>query len=71
MSVDIWTDCLLTLDRNVDRVSTTLDRYVGQVLIAGIDRHSTAGAFSTHDPNDLHNYVSRVQYTVVKATILI
>ena len=50
MSIDIWTDCLSTLDRHVDRVSTTLDRYVGQVSIAGIDRHSTAGAFSTHDP---------------------
>ena len=40
----------LSIDRHVDRVSTTLDRYVGQVSIAGIDRHSTAGAFSTHDP---------------------
>ena len=39
-----------SVDRQVDRVSTTLDRYVGRVSIAGIDRHSTAGAFSTHDP---------------------
>ena len=38
------------VDRQVDRVSTTLDRYVGRVSIAGIDRHSTAGAFSTYDP---------------------
>ena len=61
MSIDIWTDCLLTLDRNVDRVSTTLDRYVGQMLIAGIDRHSTAGAFSTHDP--------RILFTDYRATV--
>ena len=39
-----------SVDRQVDRVSTTLDRYVGRVSIAGIDRHSTAGAFSTHNP---------------------
>ena len=39
-----------SVDRQVDRVSTTLDRYVGRVSIASIDRHSTAGAFSTHDP---------------------
>ena len=51
MSIDIWTDCLSTLDRHVDRVSTTLDRYVGRVSIAGVDRHSTAGAFSTHNPS--------------------
>ena len=52
MSIDIWTDYLSTLDRHVDRVSTTLDRYVGRVSIAGIDCHSTAGAFSTHDPEN-------------------
>ena len=50
-SIDIWTDCLSTLDRQVDHVSTTLDRYVGRVSIAGINRHSNAGAFSTHDPD--------------------
>ena len=47
----VSTMCLSTLDRHVDRVSTTLDRYVGRVSIAGNDRHSTAGAFNTHDPN--------------------
>ena len=36
-------------------MSTTLDRYVGRVSIAGIDRHSTAGVFSTHDPVFLQN----------------
>ena len=34
-------------------MSTTLNRYVGRVSIADIDRHSTAGAFSTHDPVDI------------------
>ena len=43
-----------SVDRQVDRVSTTLDRYVGRVSIAGIDRHSTTGAFRTHDPAFLY-----------------
>ena len=42
-------DCRLSVNQQVDRVSTTLDRYFGRVSIAGIDQHSTAGAFSTHD----------------------
>ena len=29
VSIDIWTNCLLTLGRQVDHMSTTLDQYVG------------------------------------------
>ena len=60
MSIDISIDCLSTLDRHVDRVSTTLDRYVGRVSIAGIDRHLAAGAFSTHDPKFLTQHHSKL-----------
>ena len=64
-------ECRPCVDRHIDglsidtrptchRVSTTLDRYVGRVSIAGIDRHSTAGAFSTHDPKFLTQHHSKL-----------
>ena len=45
LSTDMSTEC-----RSTGRSSVNHTR-VGRVSIAGIARHSTAGAFSTHDPN--------------------
>lgn len=46
-------DSLVVLVCLFDELSTPLYRHVGRVSIVGIDRHSTTGAFSTHDPGDI------------------